>query len=580
VDTARAQLGRGLLTNHDARWPLRGAWCGGSAELDSSGQFIYVTGKFTAAAGLDRNGLAAYSTSGAGAIVAAWDPGATGPGLTSISSAVGATQLRAIGDKLLVGGDFTKIGSTARAKLAGLPLASVSSSGPLISITPRLIDLGVLPFPAPMSGSFTIGNTGDAPLVIQSITGAANQTNDCGASLAPAATCTVQFTTLATGDTSTRIVVTSNGSGTPQSVRVQYTIAVARVILSDTETQEYHFSSAGSVPHMLTNTGNYPVSITGISIGQPANAFAESNDCPSSLAPSASCTITVTFTPGPPSAGALLNLAFGAQTNTPAGVGMSWGIPLFGTLDPAGDYDKDGIPNGVEITLGTNPAVKDNDVFSIARLFVMQQYRDFLNREGDAGGVDNWTNYLLGAPAARRQVVEFFFNSAEFQSTVSPVVRLYFAYFLRTPDYAGLQYWINQYKSGHTLLEISNSFAASPEFIGTYGSLDNAQFVNLVYQNVLGRAPDTTGFIFWTYQLDTGAVSRGQLMLNFSESAEYWARSYNMVYVTMMYVGMLRRAPDPAGFNFWMGYMNAGNPGQSLINGFLVSTEYHSRFLP
>jgi hypothetical protein len=43
---------------------------------------------------------------------------------------------------------------------------------------------------------------------------------------------------------------------------------------------------------------------------------------------------------------------------------------------------------------------------------------------------------------------------------------------------------------------------------------------------------------------------------------------------------MLRRAPDPAGFNFWMGYMNAGNPGQSLINGFLVSTEYHSRFLP
>jgi hypothetical protein len=250
----------------------------------------------------------------------------------------------------------------------------------------------------------------------------------------------------------------------------------------------------------------------------------------------------------------------------------------------AQDTDGDGSPDCVEQALGSNPSVKDNDIFTAAApqnlRFSLQQFRDFLNREGDADGVHFWATSLSAGTYTRGQVTENFFNSAEFQNNVSPVVRLYFAYFLRIPDYAGLQFWINYYKSGHSLDEISNFFAASSEFTSTYGSLNNSQYVNLVYQNVLGRAPDAGGFNFWVNQLNTNAMARGQVMRNFSESAEYQAASVSLVYVTMMYVGMLRRAPDQGGFNFWVGYMNAGNPGLSLINGFLNSPEYHGRFLP
>jgi hypothetical protein len=52
------------------------------------------------------------------------------------------------------------------------------------------------------------------------------------------------------------------------------------------------------------------------------------------------------------------------------------------------------------------------------------------------------------------------------------------------------------------------------------------------------------------------------------------------VYVTMMYMGMMRRAPDPNGFNYWAGYLDQGNSGLALINGFLASAEYRKRFLP
>jgi hypothetical protein len=245
----------------------------------------------------------------------------------------------------------------------------------------------------------------------------------------------------------------------------------------------------------------------------------------------------------------------------------------------AGDDDNDGMPNCVELAEGRNPLVKDNDVFGNARLFVMQQYRDFLNREGDSGGIGYWTNLITTGIATRAQTAEYFFNSQEFQTTVSPVVRLYFAYFRRIPDYAGLVFWIDYVRSGHSFSEVSNFFATSPEFVSTYGSLDNGQFVSLLYQNVLGRTADAGGLAFWTGQLNNAAMTRGQVMLSFSESAEFVSGSRNSVYVTMMYVGMLRRSPDQGGFDFWVGYM-AGNSGLALINGFLASPEYHGRFLP
>jgi hypothetical protein len=104
--------------------------------------------------------------------------------------------------------------------------------------------------------------------------------------------------------------------------------------------------------------------------------------------------------------------------------------------------------------------------------------------------------------------------------------------------------------------------------------------VDLVYQNVLGRAPDTGGRAYWKGQLDTGARSRGNVMIGFSESAEYRALSASEVYVTMIYVGMLRRAPEPGGFSYWVNYLDTGNSGLALINGFFASPEYHNRFLP
>ena len=49
----------------------------------------------------------------------------------------------------------------------------------------------------------------------------------------------------------------------------------------------------------------------------------------------------------------------------------------------------------------------------------------------------------------------------------------------------------------------------------------------------------------------------------------------------MMYAGMLRRTPEPAGFSGWVGFLDAGTyTREQVINGFFLSTEYRDRFLP
>jgi len=71
------------------------------------------------------------------------------------------------------------------------------------------------------------------------------------------------------------------------------------------------------------------------------------------------------------------------------------------------------------------------------------------------------------------------------------------------------------------------------------------------------------------------------VLLGFSESAEYQAQMAHEVFVTMMYAGMLRRTPEPAGFNGWLSALDAGTyTREQVINGFFLSEEYRRRFLP
>jgi hypothetical protein len=100
--------------------------------------------------------------------------------------------------------------------------------------------------------------------------------------------------------------------------------------------------------------------------------------------------------------------------------------------------------------------------------------------------------------------------------------RLYNASFKRLPDPDGLKYWIDKYTSGENdERTVASSFLVSDEFKERYGAnVSDTTYVNNLYQNVLGRLPDSSGLNYWLGQLNSGAETRYEVLLGFSESAE------------------------------------------------------------
>jgi hypothetical protein len=97
--------------------------------------------------------------------------------------------------------------------------------------------------------------------------------------------------------------------------------------------------------------------------------------------------------------------------------------------------------------------------------------------------------------------------------------RLYQAAFDRAPDKNGLGFWINAMDEGHGMADVAAGFVGSQEFAQKYGAnTTDAQYLTALYQNVLHRAPDASGYAFWLDALQH--TSRAQVLVDFSESTE------------------------------------------------------------
>lgn len=168
--------------------------------------------------------------------------------------------------------------------------------------------------------------------------------------------------------------------------------------------------------------------------------------------------------------------------------------------------------------------------------FVELLYDNVLGRAADAGGLARWAGDLASG-TTRAEVVLGFSDSAEFTNTTAQaalgfandaapetwsddVFRLYQATLDRAPDLGGFVNWTARLGEGASYQEVAAGFVGSPEFVATYADLDNGDFVELLYANVLDRAADSGGLANWTAQLEDG-VARAQVVEGFAQSAEF-----------------------------------------------------------
>lgn len=99
--------------------------------------------------------------------------------------------------------------------------------------------------------------------------------------------------------------------------------------------------------------------------------------------------------------------------------------------------------------------------------------------------------------------------------------RIYEAVLGRAPDLVGLGYWINDMDNGISLTTIAQGFIASPEFQVKYGANPSYEtYVDLLYNNILDREPDTDGMNYWVLNMQKGIDTPAAVLASFSEGFE------------------------------------------------------------
>jgi len=105
---------------------------------------------------------------------------------------------------------------------------------------------------------------------------------------------------------------------------------------------------------------------------------------------------------------------------------------------------------------------------------------------------------------------------------------------------------------------------------------DDAELVRL-YLAILDREPDTDGFLYWADRMDEG-MSLESLVDHFIASDEFQSRyegTDNTGFVTALYENVLDREPDAAGLEWWTEQLESGaSERDDLVLGFMQSEEF------
>jgi hypothetical protein len=185
-------------------------------------------------------------------------------------------------------------------------LVALSGTGygvPSISLSSSSLSFGNVAVGATSVGQTVIvTNSGSDALKVSTVTvsNGFTQFSNCIATLSPGASCTitVAFAPVATGVASGQLSITSNAASSPTVIALSGTGTGAPIVTLSNSTLSFGNVVVGTVSSaqslVVTNTGNDVLKISAIGV---SSGYVQSNNCGTSLAPNAACTISVSFAP-------------------------------------------------------------------------------------------------------------------------------------------------------------------------------------------------------------------------------------------------------------------------------------------
>lgn len=199
--------------------------------------------------------------------------------------------------------------------------------------------------------------------------------------------------------------------------------------------------------------------------------------------------------------------------------------------------------SGADVAYGFffSPELKNRNLSD--REFVDLCYKVLLDRNADPNGSAYWLSCMRDG-VTREGVFKGFAESKEFndlcvsygitRGTVkvtqgrdrnpgltSFITRMYTKALGRGYDIGGLNDWCNRIldKKWSVTDAATTGFFHSREFLDK--NLSNAEYIKVLYRTFLGREYDIQGFYDWLNKLDSGKMTRDQVLRGFSDSKEF-----------------------------------------------------------
>lgn len=205
------------------------------------------------------------------------------------------------------------------------------------------------------------------------------------------------------------------------------------------------------------------------------------------------------------------------------------------------------------------------------RHYVQALYRDLLQRDADAEGLDHWTARLQrGDP--RDAVVTDFVAMPEFGIAV---IRAYYPLFLqREVDPAGLAHWSAWFGRGGRFDAFRAEILASDEFFALAGNTNEA-WVTALYDRALGRATDDAGSRYWLGRLAAPGASRFGVAYDVVQSTEG-----HDAFVRFLYNLAINRMPSDDELASFSEALIAGADDPVAVAGVFSLDAYFDRVQP
>jgi len=201
----------------------------------------------------------------------------------------------------------------------------------------------------------------------------------------------------------------------------------------------------------------------------------------------------------------------------------------------------------------------------------LRLFQGVLGRDADVSGAQAWAGQAEQGVSIT-DIAQQFLDSGEYKATSNEdfVNSLYENLLSRTTaDEDGVQNWLNVLSAGGSRLDVISGIATSQEAITLDQS--NAQFVDGLYDSVLGRDVEEGGLNNWVSALVNGA-SRAEVAQDILNSGEALSKA-NSDFIDSLYSNSLGREADAAGKANWVEYIAQGHSLADVAVGIVGSEE-------